>query len=293
MKQLILSISFILFMIVNACSQNYFEGKFKIRTTSHRGYTYRIYDFSRENTVMKAKYFANNAYSQYLQWKGNKDILLVTAGAFSDRWDADAIPVGLCVDNGRIVNRTLNSTWDGMTIIYNGGSQIGGIAVVDLSQKPVSVLTSYPDGQRVTYNIKEYASDRSNFLSWGESNNVTLFQTMLVYSSDKSTNFNNLYYGNKRERRFLAICRKEGFVHHVIVDAPEPLELNLSASYAKTVLENDGFSVSYILNLDTGDKNIFYNYNGSFLEDMKPYKGSSPERATIENATNLLVYYKD
>lgn len=271
-------------------AQDYFDGKFSKKNYTHLGHSYTLYDFSREGNTIKAKYFAQNAYSQYLSWKSNKTILLVTAGAFSDKMEADAKPVGLCVDNGVIVNREPDNVMDGMVIIYNGGAQQGGVAVVDMDYKPVKVDSS---GKQVSYYPRTSFIDRYNFLKWGESNNVTLFQTQLVYSSDRYTNFSNPTYGAKRERRFLATCKKGSVVHHVVIDGPESIELNLSASYAKSILEFAGFNVLYIMNLDTGDKNVLYAYNGSYLQNLYPYKGDKPDRAKIENATNLLVYYKD
>ncbi|GAB3959431.1 hypothetical protein GCM10028805_55540 [Spirosoma harenae] len=259
-------------------SGSYFSGAYTVKKRTSGGSTFILFDFNRENNAVKAKYFARNAYSQYTNWKAGKEILLVTAGAYSDGWTSYASPVGLCVDNGTIVTRTPNDDMDGMVIVYNGGGQEGGVAVVDMDVNPVRAGS-------VSYNPRTNSTDRVNFLNWGQQNGLTLFQTHLVYSSDRSTNFANMYYGNKRERRFLAVCKRGGIVHHVIVDAPDPLELNVSASNAKTVLESEGFLVSYIMNLDTGAKNILYGYE-SYLKDYKP------STAKIEEATNLIVYYK-
>ena len=269
-------------------AQSYYGGKFSVKKYTHRDYSYTLYDFSREGTNMRAKYFAQNAYEQYKKWKTGKDILLVTAGAFSDSFKSWGKPVGLCVDNGKIVTKVADNVMDGMVIVYNGAAQIGGIAIVDLDKKPVRVENPYGSGNYESYRPRTYSSDRTNFLNWGKSAGVTLFQSQLVYSQNKATNFSNLYYGKKRERRFLAICMKGGNVHHVIVDAPDLLYLNLSAKYAKEVLEYDGLKVLYIVNLDTGDKDILHVYNGSYLANLRP----NPN-AKIEDATNLIVYYRD
>ncbi|GAA4318748.1 hypothetical protein [Flaviaesturariibacter amylovorans] len=273
-------------------AQDFYGGKYRRKGYTHYGNTYTLYDFSREGTNMKAKYFAQNAYSQFNAWKSGKQILLITAGAFSDKWTSDAVPVGLCVDNGSIVNRSPHSDMDGMVIVYNGGSQQGGVAVVDMDYKNVTVQDPVGSSNSVSYAPRSSASDRVNFLNWGEKNGVTLFQTQLVYSSDRSSNFGNPTFGAKRERRFLSICRKGGVVHHVVVDAPDALELNLAASRTKEVLEHDGFSVLYILNLDTGCKNLLFAHNGSSLEDVSPKTSCTPA-PSLENATNLIVYYVD
>jgi len=277
--------------ITNA--QDYVGGRFTIKTYTHRDHTYTLYDFSRESNVIKAKYFAQNAYSQYINWKASKQILLVTAGAFSDSFTVNAKPVGLCVDNGVSVNKTPNQEMDGMVIIYNGGAQEGGVAVVDMDVNPVKVQEPIGSTTTVAYYPRSSSLDKVNFIKWGERNGVTLFQTQLVYSSDRYINFGNLNYGNKRERRFLATCKKGGIVHHIVVDAPDELELNLSASYVKEVLDYAGFNVLYIMNLDTGCKNILHVFNGRGLQNLNPSSTACRSDAQIERATNLLIYYKD
>ncbi|GAB3959451.1 hypothetical protein GCM10028805_55590 [Spirosoma harenae] len=259
---------------------NYFNGALSVKKKNYSGTNYILFDFNRDGNVMKAKYFARNANTQFTNWRRGKEILLVTAGAFSDSFLPSGLPVGLCVDNGTIVTRTPDDTMDGMVIVYNGGAQEGGVAVVDMDVKPVTA-------DKASYYPRTNASDRVNFLNWGQQKGLTLFQTQLVYSSDRSSNFNNMSFGSRRERRFLAICKKGNVVHHVIVDAPDPLELNVSASNTKSVLESEGFSVSYIMNLDTGDKNILHAYSGAYLKDYKPNSN-----AKIEDATNLIIYYK-
>jgi len=257
--------------------------------------TYNIYDFTKNGSGIKTKYFAQNAYAQYLRWSSDKQILLVTAGAFSDSWENYGKPVGLCVENGYIINKVIQYNWDGMVLIYNTNQLLSDIVVVDIGVKNVIVNALDGSNQKYVYSLKSSAADRMNFLNWGEHANITLFQTQLLYSTDKysNNNLNNPYYGDSRERRFLAVCTKNGITHDIIIDIPNEIKLNLATSYAKYVLEYAGYSVSYIMNLDTGDKNILYRYNGSYLQNMHPYKGNYPERATIENATNLLVFYKD
>lgn len=260
--------------------QSFYGGKFRIQSYTNNGDSYIIYDFDRKEAKMRAKYFAQNAYSQYKNWKSGKNVLLVTAGAFSTSFESNGIPVGLCVDNGKIVNRSMKSEMDGMVIVYNGGSQVGGIAIVDLDKGPVTV-----DGDD-SYYPRTNTNDRRSFLNWGRDNGLTLFQTQLVYSEKKRNNFANLYFGKKAERRFLAICKKRGKVHHVVVDAPDDQYLNKAAKNAKEVLEYDGFYVMYILNLDTGGKNILKVNNGSYLQTIQ-------EVSPIKKATNLLIYYTE
>lgn len=266
---------------------SYFGGKYKVITKYKNNKMYRLYDFSREGGTMKAKYFATNAYEQYKEWKSGKNILLVAAGAFSSSLNPkNAFPIGLTVDNGLVVNRSTDNVMDGMVIVYNGGSQQGGVAVVDLDMKPVRVERTYGSGVYDSYYPRSNSSDRDNFVEWGENQGVTLFQTQLLYSKDKRYNFSNLLYGNERERRFLALCKKGGTVHHVVIDAPNHEYLNLAAKEAKKVLEEQGFSVLYIMNFDTGRYNMLYAYDGNTLQNLRPSRN-------LADATNLLVYYKD
>lgn len=272
---------------------SYFGGKFTIKKKTHSGHNFILSDFNREgysinrdSNAVKAKFFAQNAYNQYEKWKIGKEILLVTNGAFITSHSPSGVPVGLCVDNGTIVTRDVDSTMDGLVIFYNGGTQVGGIAVIDMDINPVKA-------NGASYYLRKSSADRVNFLNWGQQNGLTCFQTQLVYSIDRPVNFANMNYGQKRQRRFLTICKTKpgGIIHHVIVDAPNPLELNVSASHAKSVLESEGFTVSYILNLDSGAENILWAYNGASLYDYQPGKDYGFD-AKIENARILLVYYK-
>lgn len=278
---------------VNAQS-TYHSGKLKIFSTSQDGNTYDVYDFTRDDSdgkQIKAKYFATNAYSQYLNWKTGKDIILIAPGAYSDDWGSNAKPIGMCVDNGTIVNYNIESNMDGFVIVYNGGSLQGGIGVIDLDKNGVKTKEYGTYGNPKTYYPRNN-SDRVSLLDWGEENGLTLFQSHLVYSSDKdhSENFKNLSYGKKQERRFLAICKKDGVVHHVIVNSDDNQYLMVGAYNAKSVLDNEGYYIYYMLNLDRGGKDLLFINKGWGLKNL--YSSTHRDRK-IENATNLIVYYLD
>lgn len=269
-----------------AGAQQYFNGKFRKAGFTTNSYHYKVYDFIKDGSTIKTKYFAQNAYQQYENWKSGKTVLLVTAGAFSDSWSSTAKPVGLCVDNGTIVNRIPDQVMDAMVIVY----KFGGLFVADMDMKNITIKT---DTGNVSLDPRSSSADRYKFLNWSEKNAITLFQTQLVYSWDRTTNFTNLTFGPKKERRFLATCKKGDVVHNIVIDAPDKLELNLSASYCKNVLEYDGFTVMHILNLDTGCKNILYVYDGSSLVNMAQVSSGCESDAKIEKATSLLIYYTE
>lgn len=251
------------------------------------GNHYILYDFPITLAMIKTKYFAKDAYSRFASWRSNKKVLLVTTGAFSTTFDSNASPVGLCMDQGNVISRSPELDMDALVIIY---SIPNNVQVLDIKQRPLSIET---ETGTAILNPMFSASDRYRFLKWASDNYLTFFQTHLLYSFTNTSNFTNLRYGDKRERRFLAVCKKFGQLHHLIIDAPDLLELNLSASYAKAVLDKEGYQTLYILNLDTGDKNLLYVMSGGMLKNMEPYIGEYPDRAKIENATNLLVYYSE
>ena len=244
--------------------------------SSSNGAVYWVNTFSRQGNRIKAKYFATNARYQYESWSIGKNVLLIAAGAFYDNWK---MPVGLCVDNGKIVNRTPVNDMDGFVIIYNGGEQQGGVAVTDLRKNCVK----YQSGNDSHYFCPRNGGSTFDFLNWGEKEGLTLFQTQLVYSIDNGGLFGDFSYGSKRERRFLATCKKNGYIHHSIINTTSELTLSTSAYYAKKALEYHGYDVMFILNLDVGDQDVFYVKSGNSLVK---YGGKD-----ISASNNMIVYY--
>ena len=121
---------------------NYLKGTYVKEKVHHEGSRFTVYDFSRKKTnkgIVRAKYFAQNANDQFEDWKDDRQILFYCSGAFSESWDTDSPPLGICVDNGRIVNRNIDKQMDGLVIVYNGGLQAGGIAVVNMDKESVRV----------------------------------------------------------------------------------------------------------------------------------------------------------
>ena len=99
---------FCLVLNVSANSQNINEQKYTYTDNSNNKYSYTLYDFSMGYSI-KVKYFASNAYNRYQNWQYGKKVLLICSGAFSNSWSSDAIPIGLTVDNGTVVNRNIDN----------------------------------------------------------------------------------------------------------------------------------------------------------------------------------------
>ena len=288
MKKLILSGFIFMYSVTIVLSQSYENGKFNIETKYFDNKSYTLYIFSREKNTVKAKYFSTNADKQFEDWRSNKRILLVTAGAYSSGWDVGSSPVGLNVDNGKIVTRN-PKPWDGLIVIYNGGTQKGGIGVTDLDINPIT-CTDY--NGVYNYNPRDNVTDCYNFLNWGANNGLTIFQTHLVYSEKKMLRDQFSTNGSSKiaERRYLVICSKNGTVHHIVVDAPDAQTLNIGGRNVYNILNSEGFQVLYILNLDTGGKNFLQINKGNGL--VEGLRGNNTS-IDIKSLTNMLVYYTE
>lgn len=240
------------------------------------GYTLHVYDFDISQGT-KVKYFAQLGYQQYQSWQYGKKVSLLCAGAFSEFWTKDSAPVGFTIDNGRVANRDMDSKMDGFVMIINGK-----IDVIDLDNLESGFTTD--DGIYLRGNPRSDRVTRAMLLRDAVESKATVFQTQLLYSKDKSNNFQNLEYGDKRERRFLAIAKKNKDIHYIIIDIPKSGKLNQLAKYAYQALNTQSFQVDYILNLDTGGKNIFYVKQNGEMDK----KGSVHAR----EATNLIILHK-
>jgi hypothetical protein len=275
----------------NLTGQSFASGKMKKYTKQYGGIQFTIYKFSRSSaggTKVKAKYFARNANCRFNSWKTGKKILLACSGAFSVDWTTFSPPLGLCIDNGYTVNKNLvinkdqyGNSLDGLVIVYGGGEARGGIAMKDIEKG--RVCTKLPNK---CYDIKNNIVDRYDFIDWAERNNATVFQLPLMYSNEYGKNFGSLFNGNKAERRFLALCEgHDNVVYHLIIDVPGQVYMNYSADKIIDMLEYDFKTLYSLVVLDTGGKNILYEY-------MYGYASKKAD-VDISEATNLIIYYFD
>lgn len=225
---------------------------------------------------IKAKYFASgNAYQAYLNWKKGKDIILVSSGAYSEGWTSHSSPIGLCVDNGRIVNRNIKNEMDGLVIV----EAIGGVRVSDIDLGNLSLLSI----NRKNVNPRK---DKITLLNWGASENATIFQThLLAYDNQLRVGTNGSY--KTSSRRMLALAIKNGEVMHIIFHIKRDVTLYEATKDINRTLKNRGIYVVGILNLDTGGYDILkvYKDSGYAFSDI------SGTVNNVSDATNLLVYY--
>ncbi len=96
---------------LSAWAQTYLSGAYIRAEVEFEDKDFTVYTFSRKQVrqgTVRAKYFAKDANNQFAKWRQGKKVLFYCSGAFSVNWDTDSPPVGICVDNGQIVNRNLN-----------------------------------------------------------------------------------------------------------------------------------------------------------------------------------------
>lgn len=260
----------------NFCQEYHEDYKFSSYSYDKQ-YTYDLHKFKLDGEI-KVKYFSRNSANRFFNWYENKKVYLLCSGAFSETWESSSKPVGLTVDFGTIINRNIDSTMDGLVLLNDGY-----LTAIDLDNLSHGIEL---DGKTFKLNPRYSNTDKTILIEAAENNYMTLFQTQLIYSKFSNSNFYDLYYGVSRERRFLAICSKNGNYYNIIINAPDELALNLSGKYAKAVLDYDGFNTYYILNLDTGGRDVFY-----YRTDRN--KLSSKGNKKIGKSINLIVYYTE
>ena len=115
-----------------------------------------IVKLSRADNHVKVKYFSakdydgTSVYQRYLNWAVNKKVIAFSSGTYMDRCeDAEyATPIGLCIDQGRSVNKELvKDKLDALAIVY----ATGGMATSNLADGNLRI--TYPNGTSKTLNI--------------------------------------------------------------------------------------------------------------------------------------------
>lgn len=250
---------------------------------------YAVIKMSRKGNRVNVKYFAykesgKSVSHRFAEWSANKNIIAVSSGTYMTNCEAwRAEPVGLCIDQGRLINKNLSNKMDGLIIVY----ATGGMVASDLKK---GNLTINDNGQQKTLDIRNPLAFLS-FIDWAERNNATVFQTHLFMFNNQLQVGTN---GSSEEqgRRFLAVCKSEDglTIEHYVINLPKASTLYKGVIKAKDYLNNieDVNSIVYLINLDTGCQDIYgvRNANGFEVDDTN-FKGKTP----INNAANLLVYY--
>lgn len=282
------------FIAVSAMSFTYLKLGYntnyvQISTVKHDGHQYKVFYMRRgaSKKRIKAKYFAAKDYNgnavpdRYDNWQRGKNVICASSGTYMSNCDGyNATPVGLTIDNGVVVNRTLED-FDGLVIVY----ATGGVVATNLEDKDLTVQGGNISG--VKLDLKGNSLHRNQFIKWCKDKEATVFQThLLVYKNELK--FGRNASRSSRERRFLAVgYDDDGQVVHCIVHSPENTSLyEGSKRVLKFLNDFKEMDVTYMINLDTGCQDIFElrNSNGSKNNTMRG-------RKSIRDAANLLTYY--
>lgn len=273
--------------------EDYDEDLVEVSTAIFNSDRFHMISMKRGSNRIKAKYFAatdpsNNKTvpERYNAWKKGKNIIAVSSGTYmTDCNIVNAKPVGLCIDNGIIVNKNLDLKLGGLIIVYH----TGGIEATKISDGNLGISDK---GNTKIININN-SFDRTSFVTWAKSNEATVFQShLLVYNDKINTSYchsKTQSCANKASRRFLAICKDHNNeIVHTIVHSPSETTLHDGTTKVYKFLKNfkEMNQVQFMINIDTGCQDVFNLYRSDGTKFNK-IKGTLDEN----DAVNLLVYY--
>lgn len=257
------------------------------------GVDFGIIRLSRKDNHVKVKYFAakdydgQSVYQRYQDWAIGKKIIAYSSGTYMNGCNASSIatPVGMCIDQGNIVNRELvYDNLDALAVVY----ATGGMVASNLDDGNLRITDK--NGITSTLDIRKSSYQKAQFINWATENSATVFQTHLYVFED---NFKISSNGSTKvaQRRFLGVCKgSDGIIYHYIINLPTPSTEYDGARKAYRILKEleDVQQIVFMINLDTGCQDVFsvFSGNGNQYSD-KLLNGSE----VISNAVNLLAYY--
>ncbi len=256
---------------------------------------YAILKMSRKSDRVKVRYFAAKSYdgtmvgSRYSSWSANKNVIAISSGTYMDLCDASiAKPMGLCIDDGNIVNNKIENTYGGIVVVYaTGGMVASAIEKGDLN------ITNSKTHSKMTIDVRNQFQKQA-FIDWAKEEKATVFQTHLFVYKDSLRLIENPNERMKNApRRFLAVCKEEdGTVSHYIVNLPRASTLYQGVVKAKEYLKNieDVTQIVFMINLDPGCQNFYNVHNSDGSKKLESNFNGDPN-LTINQAANLLAYY--
>jgi hypothetical protein len=210
---------------------------------------YSVVEMTRKDQRVKVKYFADkdasgkSVYNRYLEWSRNRSIICVSVGTY---FDDSGRPVGICIDDGRIINRTDEKKMDGLVIVY----KTGGIVATNIKEGNLTLQNS--SGTSSVLDLKN-TLDRQKFFRWAEENDATVFQTHLLYYKNEFKIGADNSSQTKRERRMLAVARDEdGNIRYYVVNLKSQNTLYNATKKIVSYLSEKTDDIIYLINLDTG-----------------------------------------
>lgn len=293
---LIFSSSLKLLSTNRAVSQCYDANYVELSTSNYKNEQYTVIMLNKAGQRIKTKYFAapdngKSVFKRYIDWSARiKNIILVSSGTYMDQCDNAELakPVGLTIDNGIPVTRTLIAKkMDALAIVYSSGGSAGGIVVTNLADGDLMLKGSGVDEKR-KFNLRKSNDDLDDFMEWAEAQEATVFQThLLVYNNIlkiSATNSNTA----KRERRFLAAGKDaDGQQYNIILNCPASSSLYDASKKALEFLNKfKEINVLFMINLDTGCQNVIELRNSN-CSVSTAVTGTQ----AVNNAVNLLAFY--
>ena len=261
----------------------------EVTTSVYNNEKFIMINMKRDGQKVKAKYFAakkngDNVFKRFTEWSKNRNIILLTGAAY---WTGssynDAVPFGLTIDDGELVNRNMPPKgYDGLAIVY----ATGGIACTNINDGNLIIKGSCnPNNDPMDV---RNSSDLQDFIGCAKEQKATVFQQhLLVYKDVFKISSNSS--SEPRERRFLAVGKDQnGKMVHTIVHYPTYTTLLEGSKKVYDFLKSyKGMQeIIFMINLDTGAQDVFriYDKAGNIRNDIKG-------KVDPEQAVNLLVYY--
>jgi hypothetical protein len=157
--------SVILLVGISLLTKAQYDPKYvETKTLKVAGETYAIEKLLRKDGRVKVKYFAykdgvTSVYQRYTSWAANRNVIAVSSGTYMTTCNvATAQTVGLCIDNGREVNKSLSDKMDGLIIVY----PTGGLVATNLKEGNLKITINGKD--KVLDLKKQY--DQIEFTDW-------------------------------------------------------------------------------------------------------------------------------
>lgn len=286
MKQVRFFITFLFFSF--NCHAQYNSSYVSHTYDFQNGGKVTVLNMSRKDERVKIKYFAakdgnTSVYQKFLNWKNGKNIICYSSGTYMDNCDASiSRPVGLCIDNGNLVNNVLTNDLDGFTIVY----ATGGMVASNLKDRDLTI--TYRDGTKKTIDIRNQF-DRMTFVDWANDMSATVFQTHLL--AHKNQLLIKVGAAKTSNRRFIAVGKDSyGVVHHIIISTVAQLTLYDASVTAFNYIKSKNLltDIVYMINVDPGCQDVYkvYNADGS-VESGSGFSGDYD----VSKAANLVVYY--
>ncbi len=238
-----------------------------------------------KDSRVKVKYFPTikedqSIEQQFEEWGKGKNVILYTSAAYMSGLGAsNAGTVGFTVDEGDIINdKFTEHKMDAMVLV----DQYGHVQVQDMSQKYIEFNSI--DGE-AKFDMSN-AMHIERFRDFAIENKFTVFQTHLLAKDGEL-----MVYEKEKpkicERRFHALATDStGQEFNYIIHVPTESSMFVSAGKVKEYLDQRGFVLNSLINLDTGAQDVisFYDAKGSKNEELVG-------RLDITQTSNLMVYY--